>query len=176
MLTKIKLGLGLALAVGLLGGGCGAGQVGSSDDLTAAQDIDSGKEDSARKNTHPSYYKCAADSDCVAVEKAGCCPNGYLVALNKTKVSAYATTFACTTPPQFCPRHIVNDTRVAQCNFDNGQCEMIEPTAILCEGFIAPERQHHCPTGFDCRHARIADAPGTCTPPDAPPTQNEIFN
>src|SRR3954464_10245072 len=103
MWAKIKWGLGLALAVGLLGGGCGAGQVGGEQDLTASQDVESGKEDSARKGTHPSYYKCAADADCIAVEKAGCCPNGYLVAVNKDKVQAYSTTFACETPPRFCP-------------------------------------------------------------------------
>jgi hypothetical protein len=174
MLTKIKLGLGLALAVGLIG--CGAGQVGSEQDLTAAQDVDSGKEDSARKGSHPSYYKCEADSDCVAIEKAGCCPNGYLVAVNKDKVKAYNTTFACTTPPQFCPHFVVNDTRVAQCNFGKHQCEMLEPTAIRCEGFIAPPLQHHCPTGFECKFAGVPDVPGTCTATAPQPSQADLYN
>ncbi|MDB4967767.1 MAG: hypothetical protein JWN44_3456 [Myxococcales bacterium] len=170
MLTKIKLGLGLALAVGLIG--CGAGQAGSTQDLTAAEDTDSGKEDSARKNSHPSYYKCAADADCVAVEKAGCCPNGFLVAVNKDKVKAYNTTFACQTAPQVCPLFVVNDKRVAQCDFQKHQCQMIEPSAIRCDAFIAPAYQHHCPEGFQCKFTGVPDVGGTCEATPSSPSQN----
>jgi len=171
MLTKIKLGLGLALVVGMVMG-CGAGQ-GGSQDLTADQDIESGKEDSARKGSHPSYYKCDTDADCVAVEKASCCPNGYLVAVNKDKVQAYATTFACNEPPHVCPHHIVNDTRVAQCNSEKHQCEMIDPSQIRCEGFVLPAYQHHCPTGWSCKLGNVPDVPGSCVA-DAP--QQDLYN
>ena len=160
MLTKIKLGLGLALVVGLIG--CGAGQVGSAQDLTADQDVESGKEDSARKKSHPEFYACQADADCVAIEKAGCCPNGFLVAVNKNEVKAYDNKYACTTPPATCPLFVVHDTRVAQCDYTKHQCQMIDPTQIRCGGFIAPAFQHQCTPGFECHYTNVPDVPGTC--------------
>lgn len=105
--------------------GCGAGQV-QNGDLTANQDVESAKEDSARKKSHPEFYKCDVDADCVAVEKAGCCPNGFLVAVNKDEVKAYDAKYACTTPPQTCPLFVVHDTRVAQCDFQAHACKMID--------------------------------------------------
>ena len=93
MLTKIKLGFG-AMAMVVLVVGCGAGQV-DDGDLSAEQDIQSAKEDSAQRKAHPELYACQTDSDCVAIEKAGCCPNGFLVAVNKDEVKAYETTYAC---------------------------------------------------------------------------------
>ena len=100
MLTKFKMGFG-ALSVMMLVG-CGAGQV-DGGDLSAEQDIESAKEDSARKKAHPEFYACDTDADCVAVDKAGCCPNGFLVAVNKGEVKAYDAKYACTTPPATCP-------------------------------------------------------------------------
>ena len=167
MLTKIKLGFG-ALSVMLMVG-CGAGQVDNST-LNADQDVDSAKEDSARKKSHPELYKCEADADCVAVEKAGCCPNGFLVAVNKDEVKAYDTKYACVTPPQFCPLFVVNDTRVAQCDIPHHQCQMIDPAQIRCGGFIAPAMQHQCPTGYECHFQGVPDVPGFCQlKGDAPP-------
>lgn len=159
MLTKIELRFG-ALSVLLLVG-CGGGQV-SGGDLTAEQDLSSAKEDSARKKSHPEFYQCNVDADCVAIEKAGCCPNGFLVAVNKDEVKAYAAKYACTTQPAVCPLFVVDDTRVAQCDIPNHQCQMIDPTQIRCGGFIAPERQHHCPTGFECHYQGVPDLPGSC--------------
>jgi hypothetical protein len=169
MLTKIKFGMGVLLAVSMLSG-CGAGAV-QSGDLTADQDVESGKEDAARKKSHPEFYKCDVDADCVAVEKAGCCPNGFLVAVNKDQVKAYETKYACTTPPQVCPLFVVHDTRVAQCNFEKHACAMIAPEDITCGGFIAPAMQHHCPTGFSCNLlARgVPDAGGKCVADGATP-------
>lgn len=172
MLTKIKLGLGVALAVGMLAG-CGAGQV-QNGDLNANQDVDSAKEDSARRKSHPELYKCETDADCAAVEKAGCCPNGYLVAVNKDQEQRYATIYACTSAPAACPLFIVHDTRVAQCNAQTHACEMIAPEDITCNAFIAPQYQHHCPDGYTCNLlARgVPDAGGKCiadgTTPPAP--------
>jgi hypothetical protein len=159
MLTKIKLGFG-ALAMVLVVG-CGAGQV-DGGDLTADQDVDSSKEDSARKKSHPEFYQCDVDADCVAVDKAGCCPNGFLVAVNKGEVKAYDTKYACTTPPATCPLFVVHDTRVAQCDIPHHQCQMIDPTQIRCGGFIAPAMQHNCPTGFECHYQGVPDLPGHC--------------
>jgi hypothetical protein len=158
MVTKIKLGLGVFSVALLLG--CGGGPAMS--DLTADQDVDSAKEDSLRRRAHPELYACQTDADCVAVEKAGCCPNGYRVAVNQAKVQAYYTQFACLAPPAACPMFVVNDTRVAQCNFATHSCVMIAPTDIACGGFIAPELQHSCPEGYVCQRPRIPDAPGSC--------------
>ncbi len=170
MSTKIKLGFGALAMVVMVG--CGAGQV-DSGDLTAEQDLTSAKEDSACRTSHPEFYQCQTDADCVAVEKAGCCPNGYLVAVNKDEVEAYDTKYACTTPPASCPMFVVNDTRVAQCDFQAHQCQMIEPTAIRCGGFIAPERQHQCPTGFECNfQGHVPDVPGACQAAPSTTTSN----
>jgi hypothetical protein len=172
MLTKIKLGFG-ALSVAVVLVGCGAGQV-QNGDLTSDQDVDSAKEDSARKKSHPELYKCDADADCVAVEKAGCCPNGFLIAVNKDQAQRYETIYACQSQPTVCPLFVVHDTRVAQCDFQAHSCKMIAPEDITCGGFIAPSMQHHCPTGYSCNLlARgIPDAGGKCvadgTTPPAP--------
>ena len=61
MLTKIKLGFG-ALSVMMLVG-CGAGQV-DNGTLSVDQDIESAKEDSACRKSHPEFYKCDVDADC----------------------------------------------------------------------------------------------------------------
>ncbi|MGZ3408109.1 MAG: hypothetical protein ACXVAN_16780 [Polyangia bacterium] len=160
MLTKIKLGFSAVSMVVLLAG-CGAGAM-DNGDLTADQDVDSAKEDSARKKSHPEFYKCDTDADCVAVDKAGCCPNGFLVAVNKNEVKAYDDKYACTTPPAACPLFVVHDTRVAQCDFQKHSCQMIDPTQIRCGGFIAPAMQHHCPTGYECHYQGVPDLPGSC--------------
>ncbi|HEY2744271.1 MAG TPA: hypothetical protein VGL86_06600 [Polyangia bacterium] len=154
----MKLGFG-ALSVMLM---IGCGGQASSGDLTADQDLSDAKEDSARKQSHPEFYKCATDDDCVAIDQAGCCPNGFLVAVNKKEVKAYDTKYACTNPPQFCPLFVVDDKRVAQCDFSHHQCQMIDPTDIRCGGFIDPSLQHSCPAGFSCQFNTVPDVPGTC--------------
>ena len=158
MLTNIKLGFGVLSMVLVVG--CGGGQV-NSGDLTADQDVGSAKEDSLRKKSHPEFYKCDVDSDCVAIEKAGCCPNGFLVAVNKDEVKAYDTKYACTNPPATCPLFVVKDTRVSQCDFQKHACQMIDPAQIHCGGNIYPN--HGCPDGFSCDfHGQVPDVGGTC--------------
>jgi hypothetical protein len=158
MLTKIKLGFG-ALSVMMIVG-CGAGQV-DNGTLSVDQDIESAKEDSACRKSHPEFYKCDVDADCVAIEKAGCCPNGFQVAVNKDEVKAYETKYACTTPPATCPLFVVKDTRVAQCDFQAHTCQMIDPTQIHCAGFINPS--HACPDGFSCDFGgHVPDVGGSC--------------
>lgn len=158
MATQIKLGFSALVMVMVVG--CGGGQV-DAGDLTATQDLESSKEDSARKKSHPEFYKCDVDADCVAIEKAGCCPNGYLVAVNKDQVKAYDDKYACTNPPAACPHFIVKDTRVAQCDFAAHRCLMIDPTQIHCGGFIQPT--HDCPASFTCDfHGLVPDVGGTC--------------
>ncbi len=157
MLTKIKLGLG-ALSMVLVVG-CG-GQV-QTGDRTTEQAV-SAKADSAQREEHPELFACQTDSDCVAVPQASCCPNGFLAAVNADQIDAYYDTFACTTPPAFCPQFIADDERVAQCDFTTHQCQMIDPTQIRCGGFIAPAMQHQCPANYDCHYTSVPDLPGTC--------------
>lgn len=170
MMTQVKMVFG-ALSVMLLIG-CNGGQVQpqSSDVLSADADTASGKEDSTRRKAHPELYSCQTDSDCVAVEKAGCCPNGFLVAVNQDEVKSYNTIYACQDESPVCPLFVVNDTRVAQCDFTTHSCQMIDPAQIRCGGFIAPAMQHHCPTGFDCHYTNVPDLPGTCV---AQPSQTQ---
>jgi hypothetical protein len=113
-----------------------------------------------------SYNACHSDDDCETVSKGGCCPNGWNVAVNKTKATAYANATKCTIHNQMCPLGMVLDTRVAQCNAKK-KCEMVKPEDIACGGFIMGA--HHCPTGYSCDHTGVnPDAAGKCVK-DAPP-------
>jgi hypothetical protein len=158
MLTKIKLGIGALSVMWMMG--CG-GQV-SGGDLNAADAVSESNLESGRKKAHPEFYACETDSDCVAIDQASCCPNGYLVAVNNCEVKAYDKKYACENPPPVCPLFVINDTRVAQCDFTQHQCQMIDPTLIRCGGFIDPSLQHQCPSGFTCQLNAVADIPGTC--------------
>jgi hypothetical protein len=106
------------------------------------------------------FFSCQVDSDCVAVPVAGCCNNGWKIAVNQGQVDAYDAANACTTPHPICPLYIVNDTRVAECSSSTHKCEMIDPTAIRCGGFVA--HPHQCPTGYQCHYTNVPDVPGTC--------------
>ena len=158
MLTKIKLGFG-ALSMVLVVG-CG-GQV-QQGDVTTEQAVSGAKADTAQRQEHPELFQCETDSDCVAVPQASCCPDGSLAAVNWDQIDAYYDDLACTTPPATCPQRFVDDQRVAQCDFTQHQCQMILPTDIRCGGFIAPARQHACPTGFECHYTSVPDLPGSC--------------
>jgi hypothetical protein len=103
---------------------------------------------------------CAADSDCVAVPRAGCCDNGYLAAVNQARTADYALLYACTDATPVCSQLKVDDTRVAQCDFSAGKCRMIAPQDIHCGGNINPA--HGCPQGWQCKLATIADLGGSC--------------
>jgi hypothetical protein len=114
-------------------------------------------------------YACAADSDCVAIDKGGCCSNGWKVAVNSKYVSNYEKAHQCGRP-QICPLYIIDDTRQPECLADattgKRECTMVAITDIKCGGFIAPAYQHHCPTGYSC--AGSWDLPGHCVQ-DPPP-------
>jgi hypothetical protein len=114
----------------------------STDDLTAAQTA------------------CTTDDDCVAISKGGCCPNGELVAVNKTHEKSYDKSHTCKTPPTACPLAMRLDTRVAQCNTKN-KCALIAPEDISCGGFVM--HPHQCPSGFECDFTgKNPDLPGAC--------------
>lgn len=72
------------------------------------------------------YLSCSNDSDCVAVERAGCCRNGWKDAVNKDRVGDYAQANACKQRGTMCPQFIVNDDRVAACDTTKRQCVMVK--------------------------------------------------
>jgi hypothetical protein len=70
------------------------------------------------------YKTCAADSDCEAVDRAGCCNNGFKEAIAHGKGDAYRKANACT-KKVMCPQYIVRDTRTVACNATKHECEMV---------------------------------------------------
>ena len=107
------------------------------------------------------FYSCAADIDCIAVPKVGCCSNGYKEAVNKESATAYAQSFTCPTPNQMCPHYILNDTRVPECNGGTHKCEMVAIDQIKCGG-LGPS-PHVCPSDHRCVTPKTpSDATGHC--------------
>lgn len=73
------------------------------------------------------YRTCGGDVDCLAVPITGCCPHGYLTAINPSQKDAYERDYACNKTRPICPQFRVRDTRVARCNLTAHLCEMIKP-------------------------------------------------
>jgi hypothetical protein len=86
------------------------------------------------------FFACKTTADCVAVPLAGCCNNGYKIAVNKGEVKAYDAANACTNPHPICPEFIINDTRVAECDASTHECEMV----------ACPPYQHYDSTKLAC--------------------------
>lgn len=59
----------------------------------------------------PEYLSCSTDYDCVAVDRAGCCHNGYKDAVNKNQIGAYQNANACHDPHRMCA--ILSSTTIA---------------------------------------------------------------
>jgi hypothetical protein len=109
----------------------------------------------------PYDTSCTSDDDCTAVDTGGCCVDGSLFAVNASSTDAYAAAVACTaTPRPACPQHMIDDTRVAQCDSGTGHCHMIAPEDIRCGGFTM--HPHQCPTGYTCHYQGVPDVPGNC--------------
>ncbi len=104
-------------------------------------------------------YSCKVDSDCTAISKGGCCPNGWKVAVNKSHVASYEASHECS-DPQICPLYVIDDTRVAECNTAKGKCALVAPEDIKCGGFTT--NPHKCPKGYLCEANHIPDVPGDC--------------
>jgi hypothetical protein len=94
------------------------------------------------------YYSCSVDADCVAVDKASCCPNGWLEAVNKQSVDAYKASITCGKGRRICPMYRVMDKRVPLCGSSSHRCEMVQPEQIACGG--TGPTVHACPSGAQC--------------------------
>jgi hypothetical protein len=89
-------------------------------------------------NVDPAFTGCVTDDDCVAIPQAGCCDNGWLVAVNSCSVADYTAANACQTSSPICPMYIVNDTRVAVCDPSSNACTLVQPTAASTDDAGAP--------------------------------------
>ena len=67
----------------------------------------------AANTATPAYLSCTADTECVAVERAGCCHNGYKDAVNASQVEQYRAAQACPEGHHPCPLFRILDKRVA---------------------------------------------------------------
>jgi hypothetical protein len=96
----------------------------------------------------PNYFACATDADCVAIPTPGCCPDGSKVAVNVQMTAAYQQAKQCMQPNPICPQHMINETRIAECNFATKACEMVQPEAVQCGGNMPVH--HDCQQGWHC--------------------------
>ncbi len=121
---------------------------------SSADDVSQSDED-----LKSGVYACKVDSDCVAISKGGCCPNGWNVAVNKHKVKGYEAGHVCN-EQIMCPLYVIDDTHVAECNTGTNKCTMVAPEDIKCGGFTT--NPHKCPKGWTCEANKIPDVPGKC--------------
>ena len=98
----------------------------------------------------------------MAVEREGCCHNGYKDAVNRDKIDSYRARNRCKIANPMCPQFLVEDKRAVECNYTSHQCEMVEPNTIRCGG--SSEANHNCPAGYVCKTTGVADIPGICAP------------
>jgi hypothetical protein len=72
------------------------------------------------------FRGCRADADCIAVERAGCCHNGWKEAVAASQADAYANANPCTKSPRpVCPMFRIRDPRVARCEAQTHLCTMV---------------------------------------------------
>jgi hypothetical protein len=125
--------------------------------VTAPGDADAGP------GTAPRFRTCTLDSDCLAVDRVGCCHNGWKEAVAATQKEAYEKSFVCPQPHPICPMYIVQDVRVPECDNATHLCTMVRAEDIACMGFI--KNKHACPDGYRCQLTKPADVPGKCVKP-----------
>jgi hypothetical protein len=114
----------------LLAGGCAGGN-GSAEDARAVQaqtgPLPSGGV-AAAQEVPAAMAACACDADCVAVH-AGCCHNGWMVAVNSKQQVAYRDALQCPRHRVICPHYRVRDAREPHCDVKAGRCVMRAPLA-----------------------------------------------
>jgi hypothetical protein len=140
----------------------GSAACSASADPQSSQDpasVETSQEAELRK----SITSCSVDSDCVAVDRGGCCQDGSMDAVNKHHTTAYANSTKCKISPRpICGGVVfVPEMRVAQCDTAKGQCKMVAVADIACGGFMS--NAHACPTGYACSHSGVnPDVGGGC--------------
>jgi hypothetical protein len=72
------------------------------------------------------FRSCHADTDCIAVDRVGCCHNGWKEAVASSQAAAYARSFKCPEANPICAMYIVRDDRVPRCSDRTGLCTMTE--------------------------------------------------
>ena len=91
----------------------------------AASDEPTAPEPAATDAGAPAQFRaCAADTDCVAVPRVGCCHNGWMEAVAVSQKDAYAASFVCPEAHPICAMFIIRDRRVARCNTAAHLCEL----------------------------------------------------
>ncbi len=84
---------------------------------------------SSPEPTTPSarFRACAVDADCIAVDRVGCCHNGWKEAVAVTQKDAYAASFTCPDPHPICAMYIVRDMRQPRCDAATHLCTLVPP-------------------------------------------------
>jgi hypothetical protein len=91
----------------------------STDADTGAVEVD------ASAGGAPARFRaCAADAECVAVPRVGCCHNGANEAVAASQKEAYAASFVCPEAHPICAMIIVRDTRRPSCDGATHLCTL----------------------------------------------------
>lgn len=106
------------------------------------------------------FRACENDSECVAVDRVGCCHNGWKEAVAASHAEAYQKSFTCPQEHPMCPMYIVRDARVPLCDNATHLCTMTRPEDVPCGGFT--RNKHECPAGLHCQLGKHPDVPGKC--------------
>jgi hypothetical protein len=130
------------------------------DAAVEAPSNEAGPEETSDSGALAQFRACALDSECVAVNRVGCCHNGWKEAVASSQAEAYEKSFTCPQAHPICPMYIVRDSRVPLCDNATHLCTMTRPEDIACGGFI--RNKHPCPTGLRCQLGKHPDVPGKC--------------
>jgi hypothetical protein len=71
------------------------------------------------------FRSCRTDDDCVVVPVVGCCHNGWKTSVNREREDEYQHSFQCPTESPICPKYLVIDTRVPECDQGTHICELV---------------------------------------------------
>jgi hypothetical protein len=75
----------------------------------------------------PRFRACRTDADCAAVDRVGCCHNGWKEGVASLQKDAYARSFVCPEAHPICPMYIVRDLRIPKCDERAHLCTMAPP-------------------------------------------------
>ena len=100
---------------------------GTADDAGGNAGDDAGDDEGGDYGDPTPFASCSVDADCIAVDRLGCCDNGWKVAINRAETAAYDASFTCETPRPICAMYRVIDQRVAKCDGETHLCTMVAP-------------------------------------------------